>query len=219
MDAALLQRAPLGRLEIAGRAVFLLALLCALRAAFAGEAAPAARLLEPYIRCDGFAGGVRAVTLDRRPRDAPPWRAVGFAGKTERVSVIDGYRVAYSYPRTLAFARLNAERSDPARYETDKRIVTENFAAMADADRSTALARFSDRGYSWQTLTKNELRGTTLGITQIFSDQDSVIVTIYFLNQPPEQRRFAAYEEFIALRDAFVAGYVECVARKRVPSR
>ncbi|HEX6828772.1 MAG TPA: hypothetical protein VF104_07320, partial [Burkholderiales bacterium] len=116
------------------------------------------------------------------------------------------------YPRTYPFANLKVERSDPARYDADKRIVTDNFVAIAAADENTALAGFSSRGFSGQTLTKRELGGTTLGITQILSDEDSVIVTIYFLNQAPENRRFQTHEEFISLRDSFVHGYLECVA-------
>ncbi len=171
--------------------------------------------LRPYIHCDGFAGGVRAVALDRRPQAAEPWRDVGFGNRSGRVSVVDGYRVAYSYPRTFHFANLKAERSDPSRYAEDKQIVTLSLADMAKADANTALADFSDRGFSGQTLGKKKLSGTTLSITQIFSDSDSVIVTIYFMNQVPEMRRFHTYEEFIALRDSFVRGYIECVARKK----
>jgi hypothetical protein len=148
-----------------------------------------------------------------------PWREVGFGEKAERVSVVDGYRVMYSYPRTYWFANLKAERSDPSRYCEDKRIVTENFATLASADDNAVLMNFSDRGFVGQTLTKRELGGTTLGITQILSDEDSVIVTIYFLNQEPENRAFQTYEEFIALRDGFVGGYIECVAGKKAASR
>ena len=171
--------------------------------------------LRPYIHCDGFAGGVRGVALDRRPQTAEPWRDVGFGDRSVRVSVVDGYRVAYSFPRTLGFANLKAERSDPSRYAEDKRIVARNLADMARADGNTALSEFSDLGFSGQTLAKKELSGTTLAITQIFSDSDSVIVTIYFMNQVPQMRRFQTYEEFIALRDSFIRGYIECVSRKK----
>ena len=155
------------------------------------------------------------MTLDRRPQSAEPWREVGFNGKSQRVSVVDGYRVMYSYARTYPFANLKAERSDLSRYIEDKGIVTLNLAEMANADGTVDLVNFSYRGFSGQTLTKRELAGRALGIAQILSDEDSVIVTIYFLNQAPENRRFQTYEEFISLRDAFIRGYIECVAKKR----
>jgi hypothetical protein len=178
-----------------------------------------AATMHAYVHCDGFAGGVRGVALDRRPPTAEPWREVGFGEKTERVSVVEGYRVIYSYPRTYWFANLKAERSDPARYEEDKRIVTGNFAALAGADDNTVLTDFSGRGFAGQTLTKKELGGSTLGITQILSDEDSVIVTIFFMNQEPENRAFQTHAEFVALRDDFVRGYMKCVAEKKAASR
>lgn len=181
-----------------------------------GEGQPEHALkLRPYIQCDGFAGGVRGVALDRRPQTAEPWREVGFGNRSGRVSVVDGYRVAYSYPRTFHFANLKAERSDPSRYAEDKQIVTLALVDVAKADGNTALADFSDRGFSGLTLGKKQLSGTTLAITQIFSDEDSVIVTIYFMNQLPEMRKFQTHEEFIALRDSFIRGYIECVAQKK----
>ncbi len=170
---------------------------------------------QPYVLCDGFAEGVRGVTLDRRPQTAEPWRDVGIGGKSQRVSVIAGYRVMYSYARTYPFANLKAERSDPSKYLEDKGIVTSYFADMAKADENSDLVNFSGQGFSGQTLTKRELTGRTLGITQILWDDDSIIVTIYFLNQAPENRRFKTYEEFISLRDSFIHGYIECVTKKR----
>jgi hypothetical protein len=140
---------------------------------------------------------------------------VYLGGKRERVSVVDGYRVMYTYPRTFPFARLKAERSDPSKYAEDKRIVTLHLMEMEQADGNLKLVNFSERGYTVQTLTKKDMAGTTLGITQIFADEDLVIVTIFFLNQLPENRKFQTYEEFLALRDGFVRGYLECMARKR----
>src|SRR5207245_1574636 len=127
--------------------------------------------LRPYIHCDGFAGGVRGVALDRRPQTAKPWREVGLANRSGRVSVVDGYRVAYSYPRTFHFANLKAERSDPSRYAEDKQIVTLNLADMDKTDGNTALTEFSHRDFSGQTLGEQVLSGTTLATSQIFSDE------------------------------------------------
>src|SRR5882762_4140184 len=160
--------------------------------------------LQPYIHCDGFAGGVRGVTLDRRPSTAAPWRDVSAGGRTWRVSVVEGYRVMYSYPRTYAFANLKAERSDPSKYAEDKQVVMRSLAELASADGNTELAGFSNQRFSGQTVTKKELGGSTLGITQIFSDEDRVIVTISFLNQAPQNRSFQTYQEFVSLRNDFV---------------
>ena len=160
---------------------------------------------------------MRGVTLDPRPPAAEPWREVSSGGRIWRVSVVEGYRVMYSYPRTYPFASLKAERSDPAKYAEDKQVVMRSLEELARADGNTELAGFSNQGFSGQTVTKKELAGSTLGITQIFSDSDLVIVTIFFLNHAPQDRRFQTYGEFVSLRDDFVRGYMECVARKRFP--
>jgi len=162
---------------------------------------------------------VRGVTLDPRPPAAEPWREVSSGGRTWRVSVVEGYRVMYSYPRTYPFASLKAERSDPAKYAEDKQVVMRSLEELASADGNTELAGFSNQGFSGQTVTKKELAGSTLGITQIFSDSDLVIVTIFFLNQAPQDRRFQTYGEFVSLRDGFVRGYMECVAKKIIGQR
>ncbi|HEY6239256.1 MAG TPA: hypothetical protein VIW78_00300, partial [Burkholderiales bacterium] len=146
---------------------------------------------------------------------AERWREAGFSGGKQRVSVVDGYRVMYSYVRTFPFANLKAEQADASRYVEDKGIVALDLAEMVKADDSLDLVNFSYRDFSGQKVTKRELAGRALGIAQIFSDEDLVIVTIYFLNQIPENRRFQTYEEFISLRDAFIRGYIDCVAEKR----
>jgi len=168
--------------------------------------------LQRYIYCDGFADGVRGVMLDHRPPNAEKWREVGVGDRRERVSVVDGYRIIYSHPRTFAFAKLEVERSDPLKYSEDRRIVTHYLEDMAARDGNVTLTSFADRGFDGRTVTKKALGGTTIALTQIFSDQDAVIVTIFFLNQLPEYRKFQTYEEFIALRDSFIHGYLDCVA-------
>src|SRR5437879_10758880 len=48
---------------------------------------------------------------------------------TRRVSVTEGYRVMYSYPRTYPFASLKAEGSDPSKYAEDKQVVMRSLGA------------------------------------------------------------------------------------------
>lgn len=171
--------------------------------------------IQPYIRCEGFADGVRGVKLDSRPQSAEPWREVTLGGTARRVSVVDGKRVMYAYPGTDFFANLKVERSAPVSYRDDKDIVKKSLIEIAQADGSSDIQDFVLHGFSGKTLTKRALSGSTLGITQLFSDEDQMIVTIYFLNQALDKRRFKTFEEFVALRDSFVNGYSECVTKKR----
>ncbi len=54
-------------------------------------------------------------------------------------------------------------------------------------------------------------KGGVIGIYVIFSDADNVTVTVYFLNQGREHRRFKDIEEFRALRDTFLNRYTRCI--------
>lgn len=170
--------------------------------------------IQPYIRCDGFADGVRGVKLDSRPQSASPWREVSVGGTAHRVSVVDGKRVMYAYPGSDFFANLKVERSAWESYRDDKDTVQKSLIEIAQTGGAD-LQDFSLHGFSGQTLTKKSLSGNTLGITQLFVDEDQMIVTIYFLNQAPDKRRFKTFEEFVVLRDSFVSGYSECVAKNR----
>src|SRR5206468_11320869 len=101
----------------------------------------------------------------------------------------------------------------------DKQDVMRSHDEQSRTDGNTKLPGFSNQCISDQTHTKKELAGSTLGITQIFSDSDLVIVTIFFLNHAPQDRRFQTYGEFVSLRDGFVRGYMECVAKKIIGQR
>src|SRR5712691_412302 len=90
-----------------------------------------------------------------------------------------------------------------------------NLVKMAEADGVTELVEFSDRGFSGQTLTKGKLGGTTLATAQIFSDEDSVIVTIYFMNHLPKNLRYQTYGEFNSQRHCFIRDYIQCVAKEK----
>lgn len=122
----------------------------------------------------------------------------------------------FAYPGTDFFANLKAEQSDPAKYVADKDTVRLSLSEAGRADGNVNIIDFKLQGFTGQTLTRKALIGNTLGITQLFSDEDSVIVTIYFLNQAPDKRKFRTYEEFVSLRDKFVSGYTDCVAKKRL---
>ena len=172
--------------------------------------------LQPYVRCDGFADGVRGVKLDSRPMGGDPWREVLVGVTKRRVSVVHGYRVMFAYPGTDFFANLKAEQSDPTKYVEDKETVRLSLSEAGKTESNVNVKDFKLQGFTGQSLTRRTLIGSTLGITQLFSDEDSVIVTVYFLNQAPEKRRFKTYEEFVALRDKFVTGYADCVAKKRL---
>jgi hypothetical protein len=186
----------------------------ALACASPGAQADTFATLKPYASCEGFADGVRIKRQSRRSVDEPPWREVTAKGVTRKISVIDGIRSVYAWPGKEPFADLKAEAADPAKYAEDKRSLARMFEAAALSEGPGAYTTLEGRGYSGQEVVKPALRGSTLAITQLFFDADNVVVSIYFPYIPPAGRSFDDHAQFVALRAAFVRGYLECIGRR-----
>ena len=172
--------------------------------------------LKPYASCEGFAGGIRIKRQTPRPASEPPWREVTAKGETRKISVIDGIRVVYAFPDKEPFADVKVEASDPAKYAEDKRELQRMFEAVAATEGPGAYKTIAGRGYTGQEVVKPVLGGTFVGITQLFFDADKVIVSIYFPyfpNIPASALSFNNHGQFVALRAAFVQGYLACVER------
>ena len=192
-------------------------LFAALLACVAGSAhAQVSAKLKPYASCEGFAGGVRIKRETPRPASEPPYREVTAKGVTKKISVIDGVRVVYAYPGKEPFADVKAEASDPARYAEDKRELQRMFEAVAATEGPGAYKTIAGRGYTGQEVVKPEVSGTFVGITQLFFDADKVVVSIYFPyfeKIPKNALSWGTHGQFVALREAFVRGYLECIGR------
>jgi len=181
--------------------------------------------LRPLTRC-GFADGLRTVGADRTPADIHE-RYVMTARGAQAVSLADGYRVMLAYPGSDFFANLKVERSEDARYPDDKRAVVAHMEYMATrssewAGVSVPLEHRTHKGldlYSidWHTIdfyipnNPVTLGGGPIGTYVLFEDARRLIVTVYFLNQRPERRRFQTIEEYRVLRDRFLESYTTCL--------
>jgi hypothetical protein len=189
-----------------------LSLACAAAAAQAQTSAK----LKPFASCEGFGGGVRVKRETPRPASEPPYREVTAKGETRRISVIDGVRVVYAYPGKEPFADVKAEASDPAKYAEDKRELQRMFEAVAATEGPGAYKTITGRGYTGQEVVKPALGGSFVGITQLFFDAEKVVVSIYFPyfpQIPASALSFGTHAQFVALRDAFVRGYLDCLGR------
>jgi hypothetical protein len=59
------------------------------------------------------------------------------------------------------------------------------------------------------------LGGGPIGTYVLFDDSRRMIVTVYFLNQRQERRRFRTIEEYRDLRDRFLESYTTCLSRSQ----
>jgi len=168
--------------------------------------------LKPYTSCQ-FEDGLKVVQVDRLPKGVTFRTETTLSGE-KKISLADGYRVMVAYPKTDFFANIKAEKSNPDDYAKDKETVIEGLKwaiAHGKEMESQEPIKVSYNGFEGDALNRKSLIGNTLGITILFSDADHQIITIYFLNQNPQKRKFQTIEEWRTLRDNFLNRYTSCV--------
>jgi hypothetical protein len=185
--------------------------------------------LRPLTQCD-FADGLRIVAADRAPAEIRE-RKVATASGARAVSLADGYRVLLAYPASDYFANVKLELSQEARYSADKKAVVANMEFLAnrsskDARETVPLQHdtfkgFDLYGFNFPTIdfyiagNPPTLGGGPIGTYVLFDDSRRMIVTMYFLNQRQERRRFRTIEEYRDLRDRFLESYTTCLSRSQ----
>ena len=71
-------------------------------------------------------------------------------------------------------------------------------------------------GFASYSANRNDIVGNIIGTTMIFDDKNKIIVTVYFINKPPnvkdEFKLFNSIQEWKILQDKFLDSYTKCVA-------
>jgi len=171
--------------------------------------------LKPYLSCK-FEDDLQIVEATRRPKSAENFRLVETASRDKRVSVLDGYRVMLAYPRTpYYFANVKVERSNELDYPNDKEIVRSQLQYSAETEQATKII-YQDKtlfnGYESYGIDKDAIDvGGVIGTHVLFSAADHVIITIYFLNQGSENRKYQNIEEYRAIREKLLEAYTRCL--------
>ena len=167
--------------------------------------------LRPLTSCS-FGKDLRPESIDHR---SPGMRTVSTATGPMTVSVADGYRMMLAYPGTAPFVNLKLERSLPGKLSEDRTAILAqmtSFAAQPGAPVSPfkVVAR---KGVEIMALNSPSLDGGgVISIYTLISEKNNVIATAYLLNQKPEQRKFANYSQYQALRDDFIFALAVCMA-------
>jgi hypothetical protein len=171
--------------------------------------------LKPYLSCK-FDDGLKIVETSRHRQWNSPdkFRSIKINGVEDRVSVIDGYRIMLAYPDTYFFANVKAEQSDPQSYAKDKEKLIREMQWLTSTSKEMETAepvKITSHGFEGYALNRKTILGNTLGMYVLFSDVNQQVLTIYFLNQPAEKRKFQTIEEYRALRDRFLDKYTACI--------
>lgn len=169
--------------------------------------------LKPYTICQ-FSNGLTAVQVDRLPGGSIHYRTIDTSAGAKRVSMVNGYRLLLAFPNTRYFANIKVEQSDAKQYSSDKEAIIKSLELIAEQAKKskTEIEHRSYNGFDIYGLNnpKIEIDGP-ISMYLLFRDATHTVVTIYFLNQAAEYRKFQSMEEYINLRDNFLEEYTRCI--------
>ena len=174
--------------------------------------------LKPFTTCE-LGSDLKVKEVTRRPKSAAPHREVTTAKGSERVSVIDGYRVMFGYKDvSYFFANVKIEQSNAGDYAQDKERVINQLKHTSKPKSVNQWPKnlFTDNevlnGFEHYGIDLSEIDvGGSVGIHLLLDDARQVITTIYILNQEKKKRRFNNIEEYSELKTDFLNRYSECL--------
>ncbi|HEX2768532.1 MAG TPA: hypothetical protein VHN12_04555 [Geobacteraceae bacterium] len=168
--------------------------------------------LEPYTLCK-FSEELSVVSAVRFPSDITSRPVKTVSGRKD-VSIIDGYRILFSYPGTDIFANVKFEMLQPLGYLSDKKSIIEGMEFLASSAKGVKdpLEHGEYLEYEVYALNNRTISGSgPISMYTLFNDTECMVVTVYFLNQKAERRKFQSYEEYLELRDLFLDELMSCV--------
>jgi hypothetical protein len=189
--------------------------ICALMAgadlsSHAQGAAPVAALFTPYVGCHAAGGPAVVQVAALEPGETT--RSLPLVNGNYALSMLDGRRVMFAYPKEDYYANVKVEILPAQGYADSKAALIGNFEYVlggGDNERNYKL-KPKLNGFDIQGLDRTKREGGVLGLYLLFDDPTHTVVTIYFLNQEPP-KRFKTMEEYAVLRDQFLDGYTSCV--------
>jgi hypothetical protein len=140
-------------------------------------------------------------------------RPVDTALGRKNVTVVHGFSLHLAYDGT-PFINFKAEHLGRQGYAGDKQILIDSLRHAAANTREMEAPepkKTELNGLEVYSIDRKQLAGGVLGIYLLFRDADQTVVTLYFLNTPPEDPKFQNVKQAHDLRDAFLKVYSTCV--------
>jgi hypothetical protein len=135
----------------------------------------------------------------------------------QTVVVSEGARVLITY-KDRPFLNLKVERFDKSSFHKDKSTLIDGVAQAAagsnDMDTSALKMRLSNR-IEIYGIDRKQLEGGVLSIYLMVDEKNLIVMTGYFLNDYPEERKFNTVEEYRVIRDLYIKSFTECLSRPR----
>jgi hypothetical protein len=168
--------------------------------------------LRPYTACR-FSGGLSVVEVNRLPGSGLRYRTIQNPDGPRKISMLDGYRVMLAVPGKSYFANMHVEKSEPSQYLSDKDAVIKGFGSIVSQSGSAIVPEHrSYNGFDMYASSDATMEGHgPTGMYVLFRDSEQVIVTIYFVDQKPEDRKFKTLAEYKALTEKVLEDLTNCV--------
>jgi len=170
--------------------------------------------LARYVTCK-FADSLYTDSTARLPGTGVRFRSVTTTKGEKKISAIDGYRFLLSQGRPSYFADISVETSDFGLYGVDKGAAIDNLHYVLQSAVGHPYWEHESRdGFEifGETDESFDQRGPT-GRYVILNDATQTIISINFLGQAPQDRRFVNIDEHDDIRDGVIGALIKCGRR------
>lgn len=135
-----------------------------------------------------------------------------------QVSTADGYRLMISRKSSSPLVNLKIERSAEGRFTDDRLLLIDQMREIAAGSKppyQVSLETSVQNGIEVLAINNRDIDHVS-GVISMYTLLDAAngnVATAYLLNQRPEVREYASYEEYAELRDRFIGLLAGCMAR------
>ena len=167
--------------------------------------------LPKYVSCQF---GEKVKVQESAERATPFLRPIETQSGNGTVNIAHAFSLHIGYDAT-PFVNFKAERLDWSNYQQDKKTLLRQLTDLTSTqDMESSKPRPSSlNGFDLYGINRKQLEGGVLSVYLLFRDVDHTVVTLYFLNTPPEDPKFRSIEQAHKLRDDFLSTYTSCVNR------
>lgn len=174
------------------------------------------KMLKTYTVCPTNETEFAILAARRIEKDVNRMLARDTTDGVKGISRTDSYDVLIGFKDKERFANLRPDRSDPAQYETDKKVALENLQYYNGTGKGMTSPKPIEKAYNdflTYSIYRAELTGDQPGISLIFDDTNKMITTIYFINSPKKSngKNYKTIEEWSKLQEKFFDSYTGCV--------
>jgi hypothetical protein len=191
-----------------------IAVAALLACSIAAAAEPREDGLRPIVDCVRRGSFTLVGEATKRWPASSDHRTVATAAGPRRVSVADGYLLVLETGPATPFVNLRIERSVPGSFAADRGAVLAQMQTFSDrlgpADRRLQISERDGIEIMALNEPRTDVAGA-IGVYSLFVPRETIVATVYIVNQVPERRRVIGMREYEAMRDRLIDELVACL--------